>query len=108
MQGPLDIEADLTLKAPDGSVRIHAQGRGIQVEATSLRVFKHLPAHSGTLANLRQLAATLAMADQALALRAKGLAVIDLDPALSGRWLGRLLRVPGLRLHFFNWLRARN
>lgn len=108
MLGPLDIEADLRLQAPDGSVRIHAQGRGLQVEASSLRVFKQLPARSASLANLRRLAETLALADQSLALRAKGLAVIDLDPARPGRWLGRLLRVPGLRVYFLNWLRARS
>ena len=108
MFGPLDIDADLTLNAPDGSIRIHSRGRGIRVDATTLRVFKNLPGGTASLANLRRVAAALHMADQALAVQAKGLAVVDLDPAHSRRWLGRLLRVPGLRFHFFNWLRARN
>lgn len=107
MRGPLDIEADLTLTAPDGSIRIHSQGRGIRVDATTLRVFKSLPGGTASLANLRRLADALTMSDQALAVQARGLAVIDIDPALRGRWLGRILRVPGLRFHFFNWLRAR-
>ncbi len=108
IQRRLDIDADLTLTAPDGTARIHAQGRGVQVEASSLRVFQTLPGGRPSLANLRRLAEMLAQSDQALAVRAKGLPVIDLDPAISGRWFGRLVRVPGLRFHFFNWLRSRN
>lgn len=107
MQGPVDIEADLTLTAPDGSIRIHSQGRGIQVDATSLRVFKSLPGGTASLRSLRRLSGLLTLADQALALQAKGFRVVEVDPARGGRWLGRLLGVPGLRFHFFNWLRAR-
>lgn len=107
MQRALDIDADLTLTAPDGTIRIHAQGRGVHLDATSLRVFKQLPGSHSTLDNLRRLSGLLSKSDQALALQARGLAVMDLDPARKGRWLGRLLRVPGLRVHFLNWLRAR-
>lgn len=107
MQRPLDIDANLTLTAPDGSVRIHARGRGIEVDATSLRVLKQLPQAPASLSGLRRMAEILGLSDQALAVQAKGLSVIDLDPAQKNRWLGRLLRVPGLRLHVFNWLRAR-
>lgn len=107
MPEPLDIDADLTLNAPDGSMRIRSQGRGVKVDVTSLRVLKRLPGQTRTLASLRRLGRALALADQSVAVRARGLDVIELDPALRGRWLGRLLRVPGLRVRFFNWLRAR-
>ncbi|MGY6555207.1 MAG: hypothetical protein ACXIUM_11880 [Wenzhouxiangella sp.] len=107
MQRPLDIDADLTLTAPDGSIRIHARGRGIHVEATSLRVFQQFPQAPASLSGLRRMADLLDRADQSLALQAKGLPVLHLDPAQKNRWLGRLLRVPGLRLHLLNYWRAR-
>lgn len=107
MRGALDIEADLTLTASIGSIRIHAQGRGVWVEATSLRVFRDLPGRSASLSQLRRLADALALCDQALVVQAAGRPVVEIDPALNRRWLGRLLRVPGLKFHFRNWLRAR-
>lgn len=107
MRGPLDIEADLTLTASSGSIRILSQGRGVKVDATSLRVFRDLPGTTASLRNLRQLANGLALSDQALVVNAKGRPVVDLDPALKRRWLGRVVRVPGLKFHFFNWLRGR-
>lgn len=108
MRGPLDIDADLTLTAPAGSIRILSRGRGVSIDATTLRVFKNLPGNSASLRNLRKVADGLVMSDQALIVKAKGRPVVDLDPALSQRWLGRLVRVPGLKFHFFNWLRGRN
>ena len=107
MSGPLDIEADLAIRAGSDSIRVRARGRGVQVDTTSLAVFRQLPSDYRRLASLRQMAAGLSLADQAMTLTSRGVPIVDLDPARRHRWLGMLLRVPGFRLHFFNWLRHR-
>jgi hypothetical protein len=107
MRGPLDIEADLAIRAGSDSISVRARGRGVQVDTTSLAVFRQLPSDYRGLGNLRKVAAGLAMADQAMVLTSRGVPIVDLDPARRGRWLGWLLRVPGFRLYFFNWLRHR-
>lgn len=107
MRGPLDIEADLAITAGSDSLHVSARGRGLVVEASSLHFLRHLPRQTGTIRQLRRLAGGLGLADQSFVLRVADKPIVDLDPALSGRWLGVLLRVRGLKLHFFNWLRAR-
>ena len=106
MPGPLDIEADLAVQAGSNSISVRAHGRGVQVDATSLVVFRQLPRSYRGLNNLRRLAEGLSQADQAVTVSSRGLPIIDIDPA-QRRWLGWLLRVPGLRFYFFNWLRHR-
>ncbi|MEE4637613.1 MAG: hypothetical protein V2J42_02610 [Wenzhouxiangella sp.] len=107
MRGSLDIEADLAIRAGSDSISVRARGRGVQVDTTSLAVFRQLPSHYRGLGNLRKVAAGLALADQAMVLTSRGVPIVDLDPARRGRWLGWLLRIPGFRLYFFNWLRHR-
>ncbi|MFP4208699.1 MAG: hypothetical protein ACLFSC_08560 [Wenzhouxiangella sp.] len=107
MPGPLDIEADLAIRAGSDSIRLRARGRGVQIDATSLAVFRQLPSDYRGLGSLRRLSSGLALADQSFHLSARGAPIMDVDPACGGRWLGWLLGVPGLRLHFFNWLRHR-
>lgn len=108
MRGPLDIEADLDIRAGSDSIHVKSQGRGVQVAASSLAFLRELPPGLGGLSGLRQLSAGLQMADQSITLTARGAPIVDLDPARRSRWLGWLLRVPGLRVHFFNWLRNRS
>ena len=107
MRGPLDIEADLAIRAGSDSISVRAKGRGVAVDTTSLSVFNQLPPGTAGLDNLRNLAKGLALADQAMSVTSRGVPIIDLDPAAKGRWLGWLLRVPGFHFHFFNWLRHR-
>ncbi len=107
MHGPLDIEADLDIVAGSDSISVKSQGRGVVVAASSLAFLRQLPPRTASLKNVRQLAAGLQMADQALLLTARGAPILDLDPARRSRWLGRLVRVPGLKIHFINWLRNR-
>lgn len=107
MPGPLDIEADLAISAGPDRLHVSARGRGVVVDASSLSFVRRLPRRDGPLSQLRRLAGGLALSDQALLLRVADKPIIDLDPAQSGRWLGLLLRVRGLKLYFFNWLRAR-
>ncbi len=107
MAGPLDIDADLAIRAESASISVRANGRGVFVDTTSLSVFQQLPQTYRGLYSLRQLAAGLSLSDQAVVISSRGVPIIDLDPAQKGRWLGWLLRVPGLRLHFFNWLKHR-
>jgi hypothetical protein len=104
---PLDIDADLAIRAGSASISVRANGRGVHVDTTSLSVFQQLPNAYRGLGSLRQLAAGLSLADQAMLISSRGVPIIDLDPAQKGRWLGWLLRVPGFRLHFFNWLKHR-
>lgn len=75
--------------------------------ASSLAFLRDVPPNLGGLSGLRRLAAGLQMADQAILLTAGGAPVVDLDPAVRGRWLGWLVRVPGLKIHFLNWFRNR-
>lgn len=107
MQGSLDIEADLAIRAGSDSITVRAKGRGVAVDTTSLSAFKQLPPGTAGLENLRNLSKGLALADQAMSVTSRGVPIIDLDPAEKNRWLGWLLRVPGFRFHFFNWLRHR-
>lgn len=107
MRGPLDIEADLAIRAGSDSISVRARGRGVRVDTTSLAVFRQLPSDYRGLHNLRKLAAGLALSDQSMVLMSRGVPIVDLDPAHRGRWLGWLLRIPGFRLYFFNWLRHR-
>jgi hypothetical protein len=105
--GPLDIDADLAIRAGSASISVRANGRGLVLDTSSLSVFQQLPQTYRGLASLRRLAAGLALADQAMVISSRGVPIVDLDPARKGRWLGWLLRVPGFRLHFFNWLKHR-
>lgn len=107
MRGPLDIEADLAIRAGSDSIKVRARGRGVQVDTSSLAVLGQLPADYRGLDHLRKIAAGLALSDQSMILTSRGVPIVDLDPTRRGRWLGWLLRVPGFRLHFFNWLRHR-
>jgi hypothetical protein len=107
MQDPLDVEADLAIRAGSESISVRSAGRGVRVDTTSLAVFKQLPESYTGLKSLRALGAGLSMADQSLTVTSRGVPIIDLDPARKGRWLGWLLQIPGFRLYFFNWLRHR-
>lgn len=107
MAGPLDIDADLAIRAGSASISVRASGRGVHIDTTSLGVFQQLPHAYRGLGSLRKLATGLSLADQAMIISSRGVPIIDLDPARKGRWLGWLLRVPGFRLHFFNWLKHR-
>jgi hypothetical protein len=107
MRGPLDIDADLAIRAGEESISVFASGRGVTVDTTSLAVFRQLPSHYRGLGNLRKLGAGLARADQAVTVSRRGVPILELDPARRRRWLGWLLRVPGFRFHLFNWLRHR-
>jgi len=107
MSGALDIEADLAVQAGSDSISVRARGRGVRVDTTSLAVFRRLPRSYRGLNNLRRLAEGLSLADQAVTVSSRGLPIIDIDPARKRRWLGWLLRVPGFRVYFFNWLRRR-
>ena len=107
MRDPLDIEVDLEIVAGSDLISVRGQGRGVVVDAPSLVFLKQLPSHTSRLGALRHLATGLKMADQAVVVRAAGRPVVDVDPARSSRWLGWLLRVPGLKVHWWNWLRSR-
>ncbi len=107
MRGRLDVEADLAIRAGSDSVSVVASGRGVTVNTTSLAVFRQLPAHYRGLGNLRKLGTGLAMADQSMTVSHRGVPILELDPAQRRRWLGWLLRIPGFRFHFLNWLRHR-
>jgi hypothetical protein len=105
---PLDIEADLAIHSGKDMISIQSRGRGILLDSTSLAVFRQLPRHNRSLKNLRQFARGLCLADQAVTIASHGKPILAIDPAQSGRWLGWLLRVPGLKFYFFNWLRHRD
>ena len=107
MRGPLDIEVDLEIRAGSDLISVRGQGRGVVINAPNLAFLKQLPSHTSRLGALRNLAAGLQLADQAVVLRAAGRPVVNVDPAHGGRWLGWLLRVPGLKIHWWNWLRSR-
>lgn len=107
MGGSLNIEADLDIRAGSDSISVKGRGRGIVVEVSSLAFLRQLPPQTRSLAGLRRLAVGLRMSDQAVLVTARGTPILDLDPARRERWLGRLLRVPGLKIHIFNWLRNR-
>ena len=107
MPDPLDIEADLAVQAGSKSISVCARGRGVRVDTSSLAAFRELPRSYRGLNGLRRLAQGLAVADQAMTILSRGVPIIDIDSARPRRWLGRLLRVPGFRLYFFNWLRHR-
>lgn len=107
MPGPLDIDADVAVQAGSDSISVRARGRGVRVDTTSLAVFRQLPRSYRGLNNLRRLADGLALSHQAMTVSSRGVPIIDIDPARRRRWLGWLLRVPGFRLYFFNWLRHR-
>lgn len=107
MPGPLNIDADLAVQAGPHSISVRARGRGVQVEATSLAVFRRLPRSYQGLKNLRRLAEGLSLSDQAITVSSGGAPILEIDPARRRRWLGWLLRVPGFRFHIFNWLRHR-
>jgi len=107
VRGPLDIEADLAIRAGSESISVRSAGRGVRVDTTSLAVFKQIPQGYTSFESLRALASGLSMADQSLTVTSRGVPIIDLDPGQKGRWLGWLLQIPGFRLYFFNWLRHR-
>lgn len=107
MPGSLDIDADLAVLTGSDSISVRARGRGVRVDTTSLAVFRELPRSYRGLNNLRRLADGLALTDQAMTVLSRGVPIIDIDSTRRRRWLGWLLRVPGFRLYFFNWLRHR-
>lgn len=107
MPGPLDIDADLAVQAGSHSISVRASGRGVQVDTTSLAVFRQLPRSYRGLNDLRRLAEGLSLSDQAITVSTGGVPIIEIDPARRRRWLGSLLRVPGFRFYIFNWLRHR-
>lgn len=105
MPDPLDIDVDLAVQAGSNSISVRARGRGIRVDTSSLVAFRQLPGSYRGLNGLRRLAQGLAVADQAMTILSRGVPIIDIDSARPRRWLGSLLRVPGFRIYFFNWLR---